>query len=36
MVGMLWLLVVTVRLVVKPSRRTETIDPASERAPVTV
>ena len=36
MVGMLWLLVVTVRLVVKPSPRTETIDPTSERAPVTV
>ncbi len=36
MVGMLWLLVVTVRLVVRPSQRTETIHPASERAPATV
>jgi hypothetical protein len=36
MVGMVWLLVVTVRLAVGPSKRTETIDPAAERAPATV
>ena len=36
MVGMLWLLVVTVRLVVKPSQRIDTIHPTSERDKATV
>jgi hypothetical protein len=36
MVGMLWLLVVTVRLTVKPGRTTETTDLAAERIPAAV
>jgi hypothetical protein len=36
MVGMLWLLVVTVRLTVRPGRRTETADAAAERIPAAV
>jgi hypothetical protein len=36
MVGMLWLLVVTVRLTVMPGRRAVTADPAAERMPAAV